>query len=420
MRHRYITATLAAGLLLHMTGCGTAAPADVTVGNLTADVDVQTVVGAAADETFLSAQTGFALSLLQETVTSRSGENVLISPYSVVQALAMAANGADGDTRIEMEQTLGGLPSDTLNAYLYTQRTTMPDTEESRLQTANSVWFRDDEKRIRVLPSFLQSTADYFAADAYSAPFDDTTRSDINNWCIDRTDGMIPELIKGAIPVDAVMYLINAVCFDAKWAHPYEDDPHPRDFTAWDGQTQQAQMMYSDEYHYLEDAHATGFLKYYREGYAFIALLPEEEMRPETYLNGLTADSLRKVLTDTQDCEVQAGLPQFSYDFDIEYSSILQEMGMQSAFGSSADFSRMAKTASGELYISRVLHKTHIDVDTEGTRAAAITALEMTDGADMVENEPKYVILDRPFVYLIVETETMLPVFAGVLNEIPQ
>lgn len=420
MKHRKIKSALAACmLLLRLTGCGTAEPAGITAGNLTADVTVQTVAGAEADDKFLNAQTGFALRLLQETVTSKNGENVLISPYSVMQALAMAATGADGNTLIEMEQTLGGLPYDTLNSYLYTQRTTMPDSEGSRLKTANSVWFRDDEQRIRVLPEFLQNAADYFAADAYSAPFDETTRSDINNWCSNQTDGMIPELIKDKIPAEAVMYLINAVCFDAKWARPYEDDPRPRDFTAWNGQTQEAQMMYSDEHYYLIDEHAAGFLKYYRDGYAFIALLPEEGMSPETYLSGLTAASLRDVLVNTIPCDVQAGLPQFSYDFDIEYSGILKEMGMPSAFGGGADFSRMAQTATEKLYISRVLHKTHIDVDTEGTKAAAITALEMTDGADEVTEEPKYVILDRPFVYLIVETDTMLPVFAGVLNEIP-
>lgn len=409
----------AAVMLLNMTGCGMAETPNVQANDLTANLSPQTVSCADADTGFLSAQTEFALTLLQKTVTAHSGENVLISPYSVMQALAMAANGAAGDTLAEMEQTLGGMPVETLDQYLYTQRTTMPDSENSKLQTANSVWFRDDAKRIQVLPEFLQTVSDYFAADAYLAPFDETTRSDINNWCSEQTDGMIPELLAEPISADAVMYLINAVCFEAKWAHPYKDEPLRRDFTASDGTKQQAQMMYSEESHYMEDAQASGFLKYYQDGYAFAAILPEEGITPEDYLSGLTPEALSGLLTDTQVCDVQAGLPQFSYDFDIEYSGVLSDMGMPGAFQGSADFTRMAKTASGELFINRVLHKTHIDVDTEGTKAAAVTAVEMTDGAAMVEEEPKYVILDRPFVYLIVETDTMLPVFAGVLNEIP-
>ncbi|MBR4199800.1 MAG: serpin family protein [Oscillospiraceae bacterium] len=257
-------------------------------------------------------------------------------------------------------------------------------------------------------------------ADVFASPFNEQTQKDINNWCNVKTLGMIPELLSEPIPEEAVMYLINAVCFDAKWAHVYEEEPQPLDFTAADGTVQQAQMMYSDEYQYLEDAHAVGFLKYYRGGsYAFAALLPEEGMTPERYLAQLTPDALRDILVNAESCDVNAGLPQFSYDFDMLMNEPLTEMGMGSAFEESADFSNMAKTATGTLFINRVLHKTHIDVDTEGTKAAAVTAVEMFDECDAEEPaEPKYVILDRPFVYMIVDTQTMLPVFFGILNNV--
>lgn len=420
MNHKSICTALAALLLLGMAGCGAADVRTVQATNLTAEIQPQILSGAAADAEFLTAQTGFALALMQKTVSASSGENVLISPYSVMQTLAMAANGADGDTLAEMEQTLGGIPIDMLDQYLYTQRTTMPEGDGAKLHTANSVWFRDDADRIAVLPDFLQRISDAFSAEAYTAPFDETTRSDINSWCSEQTDGMVPVLLNEPISADAVMYLINAVCFDAKWRHPYEDEPRSRDFTAYDGTVQQAQMMYAEEHGYLEDAHATGFLKYYQGDYAFAALLPEEGMTPEEYLSGLTAESLRQLLINNPPREVHTGLPQFSYDFEIKYNSILSEMGMPGAFTEDADFTRMAETASGALFISLVLHKTHIDVDTEGTRAAAVTAAVMTDGAASIVEEPKFVILDRPFVYMIVETKTMLPVFFGVLNQIPQ
>ena len=440
MKHtsKRISALFALLLALAATGCGTqpdhpqptaAAPAatepepepavyELKAVNLTEETESLSVNSTEPDAEFLSAQTDFALTLMNQTAAERGGENILISPYSVMQALAMTANGAGGNTRAEMEQTLGGIPADALNQYLYAQRTALNDTAADVLKTANSIWFRHDADRIQVKPEFLQRVAGYYGADAFAAPFDRQTTDDINNWCRKQTNGMIPVLLSEPIPEEAVMYLINAVCFDAKWAHAYEAEPKPLDFTAADGTVQQAQMMYSEESCYLEDAHATGFMRYYKGGqFAFAALLPEEGMTPESYLAQLSPENLRDVLVNAEDGNVHAGLPQFSYDFDIELRSTLTEMGMGSAFDESADFSNMAKTASGALFINRVLHKTHIDVDTEGTKAAAATAVEMNDECDAEEpDEQKYVILDRPFVYMIVDTQTMLPVFFGILN----
>lgn len=420
---KYTAAALAALLLaLSMTGCGEANSASTgetpQAVNLTAEIEPQTVSGTEPDAEFLSAQTAFALKLMQETAAAKPDENLLISPYSMMQALAMTANGADGETLTEMEQTLGGIPIDALDSYLYYQRTTLPQAENSKCLTANSVWFRDEGDRIQVWPGFLQKMNDYYAAECFAEPFDTETKDKINAWCSDQTDGMIPELLDKIEPA-VVMYLINAVCFDAKWAHPYEDEPYPLDFHALNGAAQKAQMMASDEYRYLEDAHSTGFVKNYEGGgYAFAAILPEEGMTPTEYLAQLSPDGLRDLLLNAKSENVRAVLPQFSYDFDHEYSAVLTDMGMPSAFLPDADFSRMAKTASGELFISRVLHKTHIDVDTEGTRAAAISAVEMTEEAAAEYEEQKLVILDRPFVYMIVDTATNLPVFFGVLNAV--
>lgn len=411
-----IAALLAAGLSL--TSCGSKQNDIIQSTNMTNNIQPQKVSAAEADEPFCAGQTAFALALLQQSVSADPESNLLVSPYSVMQALAMTANGADGETRTQMEDVLGGMPMDALNPYLYSMRMHQPNEEHCRLITANSIWMRDDAERIQVKPDFLQTNADYFDADAYKAPFDDSTCKEINQWCSDHTDSMIPELLK-EINADSVMYLINAVLFDAKWASPYKDEPLNRNFTALNGTLQTAPLMYSDEHRYLEDDHAIGFMKYYEGGqYAFAALLPEEGLSPADYLAGLTADSLRETLTNPEKCDVRAGLPVFSYDYDTELSDVLQTMGMPLAFSGSADFSRMAETGTGELFISRVLHKTHIDVNTEGTRAAAVTAIEMTEGAALVEEEPKHVILDRPFVYMILDTETSLPVFAGVLNEI--
>lgn len=398
-------------------------PEEITITsntvNLSESVKSDEVTGKELDDTFIQSQTGFYLNLFQQAEKTNPDKNVLVSPYSAVQALGMTANGADGSTKAEMEQTLGGLPMETLNQYLYTQRTSQPNSEYCKLSTANSIWFRDDEERIKVHADFLQTNADYYSADAFKAPFDDTTVKDINSWCEEKTDGMIPELLE-EIDGSAVMYLINAVVFDAKWSSPYnpEWDVKEADFTTWDGTVQKVQMMYSsNEYYYLEDEYATGFYKYYRGGdYAFAALLPEEGLSVDDYISSLTAESLQNTLSNPVNIETHTAMPKFSYDYDITLNQALQEMGMPEAFTGAANFSKMA-IANG-LFIGKVLQKTHIDVDEEGTKAAAVTVVEMNDGCELEEPEYKEVVLDRPFVYMIVDMHTHLPVFMGALKTV--
>ena len=241
--------------------------------------------------------------------------------------------------------------------------------------------------------------------------------SDINAWVKKNTDDMIPTLLEEISP-EAMMYLINAVAFDAKWATPYEEyQISDGDFTAADGTAQTVPMMHSTERNFLSDAHARGFLKYYEQGYAFAALLPEEGLSPEDYLAALTADSLQEMLWNPEDCEVCAALPQYAYDYNTELSAMLKRMGMATAFTDDADFSQI--TTDLPLYISRVQHKTHIEVNSAGTKAAAVTSVEIRCGSAIMEEERVEVVtLDRPFLYLILDTKNKLPVFIGIVNTI--
>lgn len=377
--------------------------------NLTADIKSAEVEGKDADETFVNGQTNFALELLKNTVSEK--ENVLVSPYSVVQALAMTGNGADGVTKEEFENVIGGgIDFDELNKYLYTQRTGQPNDERCKLLTANSVWTRNDEARISPYPEFLQKVVDYYNAELFKAPFDEETAKEVNKWVDTNTDHMIPKIVNEIDP-STVMMLINAVTFDAKWRSPYfKEDVLEHDFTNYNGTVQQAEMMFSDEYSYLEDENATGFYKYYQGGrYAFAVLLPNEDITVVDYVKGLTPESLHNVLSNPQEDYIRAGLPKFSYDYGTELTGILADMGMPSAFYN-ADFSKLAPQS---VFINRVIHKTHIDVFEEGTRAAAVTMVEANDACPAPPE--KEIILDRPFVYCIVDTETYLPVFMGTL-----
>ena len=178
--------------------------------------------------------------------------------------------------------------------------------------------------------------------------------------------------------------------------------------------------MNSEEPLYIEDEDTTGFIKYYKENYAFVALLPREGMSMEEYVNGLTGEKLVGLIeTARSDVEVHAAIPKFSSEYTVELSEVLPGMGMTDAFdGDRADFTGIGTVDDGNLYISMVLHKTYIQVDELGTKAGAATAVAVAETAALVEEEIKDVILDRPFVYAVIDTTDSHPVFLGVTESV--
>ena len=379
-------------------------------------VSANSVKSKEADIAFIESMADFSIELFKRSITDR--ENSLISPLSVTLALAMTANGADGETLAQMEKLLGGgIPLAELNEYLSGYTGALPNEKKSKLEIANSIWFRNDEGRLRVLPDFLQSNADYYGAAAFSSAFDAQTLADINNWVKTNTDGMIEKIIEN-IDESQVMYLINAIVFDAEWQDVYyRENIREGEFTDITGAVRNVDFMHSDESIYLDDGLATGFIKPYNGGgYSFAALLPNEGVSIEDYIESLTGSGFLDTLNKAQSVTVYASMPKFEYEYGIEMSDALKELGIPDAFdGGKADFSKMADSAFGGLNIDIVLHKTFISVDELGTKAGAVTMVAMADGAAYDPEEPKVVHLDRPFVYAIIDNATSLPIFIGTL-----
>lgn len=212
------------------------------------------------------------------------------------------------------------------------------------------------------------------------------------------------------------MYLVNTLSFDAQWQEVYEEFQVREDvFTTESGIQQKVELMFSEEHAYLEDDWAKGFLKYYEGGrYAFAALLPEEGVTVADYVQSLTGEHLKKLLAEPQNVTVQVAIPKFETEFDTEMNEVLKTMGMTDAFDEDlADFSGIGNHLDGNLYINSVLHKTFISVAEQGTRAGAATTVEIACGAAMEPEEIREVILNRPFVYMIVDCETGIPLFMG-------
>jgi len=369
------------------------------------------------DENFIKQTANFSVKLFQKSV--KENENSMISPVSVMMALSMTANGADTATKEEMEQLLaGGRSIDELNEFLYAYKNQLPSDADNKLSLANSIWFRDDKDRLKVEPDFLQKNANYYGAEAYESPFDKTTVEDINQWVKDHTGGMIDNMVD-KIDKDSIMYLLNAVAFDAKWENPYtKNDVNSGEFTAWDGTIRSVDMMSSNEGLYLDDGTATGIIKNYKGGlYSFVALLPNEGINVNDYLESLTGEHLLSIIENAQSTTVVTRIPKFSYDYTIKMNDALKELGLQTAFDQdTADFSKLGSSSDGNIYIAEVLHKSYISVDELGTKAGAVTKVEMaTESAMETRHE---VLLNRPFVYAIIDNNTKLPIFLGTVMDI--
>lgn len=371
------------------------------------------------DNEFVSAQMRFAVELFKQC---NCDENALVSPTSVMYALTMCANGAGGETLEQMKDVLGaGMDMDRLNKYLASYASVVETEENAYVDLNNSLWLNNQMEDYIPKQSFLDTNVGYHDAEIYSVPFDDSGVSEINRWVSDNTRGMIPSIIESLSP-ESVMCLINTLYFESKWASPYEEySVHDGKFTLKDGTEQDAQMMSSCEREYFELPNATGFSKDYKNRkYKFVAFLPNEGVSVDEFVDSLDeTELLRSLSSPSYPDELHTKMPKFKLDYGTSLKEVLKSMGMPFAFDPSlADFSEMYDKDAA---ISDVIHKTAIDVNEDGTSAAAATAVIMAGTACPPEFvEIKYVYLDRPFVYMIVDSSTNLPLFMGKLDKLAE
>lgn len=366
------------------------------------------------DEGFSSSAATFSLELLKNEY--KKGENTLVSPLSVLSTLAMTQNGAEGETLAQLEETLGGIDRDTLNAYIKGYYALLGEGKE--VNNANSIWLNSG---VVADPDFLKKVADYYSADVFSAPFAErATYESVNGWVKKNTDGMIPEIISSPAEIaQMTMLLINAMSFNAKWNDPYtKNDISDGDFVSYLSELQKAEYMHSTEKVYLENDMATGFVKPYKgERFAFAALLPKEGVDIDSFVDSLSGEEFMSVLnTASTFSEVSVSIPKFKSEYSTMLIKTLEKMGIKAAFDpQQANFSSLLKDKDKSLYIDTVIHKTFIEVDEHGTKAAAATLVGVKE---MAMREEHTVILNRPFVYAVIDTETNLPLFIGVQTEV--
>lgn len=377
--------------------------------------------GKVSDE-FRKAAADFAIKLLNESRSEYEGDALLVSPLSALLALAMTANGAEGETLAEMEKVLGGgMSIEELNKQLFNYSASLSSTDDAKLNLANAVWVTSSPT-FSINRNFVSAIENTYDADVIAADLPSAIPA-INNWAKEETFGMIPSILKeGDLDRDTIMVLLNALAFDALWQQqPSDSACFDGNFTTVNGNVQTAKFMWAEANGYIEGKNEVGIVKNYKGGkYAFVALLPEGNVYD--YAASLKGEDFLKLYDkrETENVEISAKMPHFSFDCSIEMRKVLEKMGMPIAFDSaSADFDAMGHSELGNIYISRVIQKTHIDLDNSGTRAAAVTAVIMEPECAAPDNIKYYrVELDRPFVYAIVDTEAGLPIFIGICDNI--
>ena len=369
-----------------------------------------TALAGAASEAAL----GFAAALLRET----AGPNRLLSPVSILCALGMVLEGAEGETKAQMEEALG-VSADTLRGFLGPWLSALAGEEGGALHAADGIWLAD-RPDLHISEDFLERNRSYYGAAVEQRPFDASALERINGFVEQNTHGMIEKLLD-ALPPEAVMVLVNALAFEADWETPYrEDQVRPGVFHTESGEEQEAAFLYSRERVYLKDEDTVGFLKYYEGGrYAFAALLPAEGMALADYVASLTGEKLRGLLEGAVWTGADTVTPKFETEFSVLLNDALTAMGMTDAFDADlGDFSALGFCDNGDnLYIGQVVHKTFLKLDEKGTRAGAATGVTIY-AASALREPPPQVVLDRPFVYLLLDTETDIPLFIGVVDSL--
>ncbi len=357
---------------------------------------------------------------LMQYAAAQEAENPVLSPLSAYLCLAMLMPGANENTKAEFEKILGA-DWDYVSALAADIAAQLEKTGGStKLDLANSIWTDDDKAVIE--EEWLKTVKAYFGPDIYSAdlPSDGALKA-INKWVNDKTNGMIPKLHDENYDKDTIMVLLNALYMKADWAHKFEgQDTYDREFTKADGSTVTVPFMNMFEAYesYIKTEDAEGIMLPYDDGrLAFIALKPGSG-DARGYASSLTGAKLKELIAAAKaDTFVTVNMPKFSTGYSVYLTDALKAMGMTDAFDPDlADLSGAGRGVDGPLYISYVFQRVKVDVDEEGTEAAAVTEIATAEGCALPADEPIVLTFDKPFVYAIVDTETGVPLFAGVME----
>lgn len=355
----------------------------------------------------------FGFDLFREILSRENpADNVFISPLSVHMALAMAWNGAAGPTRDQMTEAMyfPHVADPKINESFQRLMTDLLSVDEKvKMEIANSVWYREG---FQVKDSFLGVNRDYFNAEVSELDFADPKSKDIiNNWVAGKTHHKIKQIVD-EITSTHVMFLINAIYFKGMWEKQFEPkDTRNRTFSLAGGaQKEVMTMQMSSMFAYTErEGYRVIELPYGRGNFSMLVFLPVEGSDVNALLENLDIEEWNALPSEmSYQPEIDLRLPCFGFSFETELKAPLMSLGINDAFiGGLADFSGITDQ---EIFISRARHKAFVEVNEEGTEAAAVTSIEFRETSI---REPLRFYVDRPFVFALKEKFTNSMLFIG-------
>ena len=358
---------------------------------------------------FTAAYMDFAASLLKN---SESDESVVLSPLSLYTVLSVTANGASGKTQREIEKALGqDLNISEINTFIHylNERVKALNSEEGFVNSANSLWIRDDYS---VKAQFLQNVVNYYDSEVFRT---ELKAEEINSWIENKTDGEIKDMLS-ELDKDTALVLVNALLFDDEWVTPYEEgNIYNGSFKGTKGE-ETVKFMESNEM-FIESKDAKGMIKSYKNTPCkFVAILPDEKISVDEYAASLSGAKLETILSSATGVNrCIAHLPQFELRNKLSLSETAKAMGMELMFTDEANFD--ALTMSEGLKVSDIMQEIFIKVSETGTKAGSSTTVTLKD-SDSETQDFEELKFDRPFVFMIVENESNLPLFIGTVKSI--
>ena len=365
----------------------------------------------------ISASNEFGFDLLKNINTNEIGKDLFISPISVSMALGMTYNGADGETKDAMRTALhlGDLTDDEINrSYESLISLLLSLDPEVAVALANSIWYRDN---VEFEQTFLDIARQYFDAEVRGLDFSAENAADIiNSWIEDKTNGLIKETLNPPLPRDAVMYLINAIYFKGTWTIQFDEDK-TRDMTFYSsGETLSTVKMMSlrEEFPYYEnDELQMVDLPYGNGDFSMTIVLPNKEKNIDALISEMSNDLWNSLTSNLSPDTGDIFLPRFKLEYKTELKKPLTEMGMGIAFSEWANFSKMR--SQNDIFISKVIHKSFVEVNEEGTEAAAVTVVEI-GFTSIGPNQGFSILINRPFLFVIRENRSGAIMFIGKIE----
>lgn len=367
----------------------------------------------------------FCYSMFQKTLKDTK-ENPVVSPLSAYLALQLIAEGAENTTKEEFNALLG---KDMISTRIFQLMQSFSSISgNTKLSIADSIWLDDN---FEAKASWLSNMVSTYNAEIFQTKLSsDAARTGMNNWVSNKTRGFIPSIFDHNLSENARLVLMNTIYLKAKWKHVFEAyQTYQRDFTNENGKKCEVEFMnqYDVDRKYFKTEEADGIVLPYDDNrLVMLAIRPQAGQTVREFVQDLTQEKISEYLENAEDTYMTLHLPRFTIDYSIKMNEILKQMGLTEAFdGKKADFTGIGRSKDGEnIFIDEVMQKVKIQVDGEGTEAAAVTEITMTATGALVEKPiPMDLDFNEPFVYIIVDTRTpfgkqTIPLFMGVVTEL--